>query len=395
MSPDDPDDPARLVNRLEATAEGCRWLLDRWAGLREVIDRGLAWPTAEMVGAIRMLGKQPLDAADDRRVLAIILACFAMDRDRPDPFVALWETLTAREVQYYRERLLGRGLGEAMPPTSESARELLLDIVNEAVEPLEVLEARWREREAALVAARSGSLCHDDSPEGEWLRRQQGKSTRAILRIVERLRQARRRGVTLSADAPPPSSRDRGSPSPEESIDRRCGSGGEREKRDGRGSDAPGTSAADPSRYCDRVAVVDTRRASDGCRPTPSTPRPNPRRSDARAATSGRLASRLIRLLGSLALLLPFVTAVRTTEGSPPSDRPDVSAHSIHPGAPDGSRDHRVPRFSGRDSLPTPLETAFEPRNHQNEPRFARVSPVFRDRPPRPERSADRSRSPP
>ena len=178
VSPDDPDDPARLVNRLEATAEGCRWLLDRWAGLREVIDRGLAWPTAEMVGAIRMLGKQPLDAADDRRVLAIILACFAMDRDRPDPFVALWETLTAREVQYYRERLLGRGLGEAMPPTSERARERLLDIVDEAVEPLEVLEARWRSARppssrrgpapcATTTAPRaSGSVASRASPPG-------------------------------------------------------------------------------------------------------------------------------------------------------------------------------------------------------------------------------------
>jgi hypothetical protein len=318
-----------------------------------------------------------------------------MDRDRPDPFVALWETLTAREVQYYRERLLGRGLGEAMPPTIESARELLLDIVDEAVEPLEMLEARWQEREAALVAARSGSRCHDDSPEGEWLRREQGKSTRAILRIVERLRRARRRGVMLNADRPAPTSCDRGSPPPEGPIDRRCASGGEREKPDGRGHDILGTSATSPSRYCDRETSVDARRASDGCRPTPSTPRPNPRRSDARAAASGRRASRLIRLLGSLALLLPFVTAVRTTEGSPPSDRPEASAYSIHPGAPDGSRDHRVPRFSGRDSLPTPLEAAFEPRNRQNEPRFARVSPVFRARRPRPERSADRSRSPP
>ncbi len=32
--PDDPDDPPRLLLRLEATADGCRWLLDRWAELR-------------------------------------------------------------------------------------------------------------------------------------------------------------------------------------------------------------------------------------------------------------------------------------------------------------------------------------------------------------------------
>jgi hypothetical protein len=37
------DDPARLVLRLESTAAGCRWLLARWAALRAVLDRGLAW----------------------------------------------------------------------------------------------------------------------------------------------------------------------------------------------------------------------------------------------------------------------------------------------------------------------------------------------------------------
>ena len=31
---DDPLNPARIVNRLEATAAGCRWLLDRWGDLR-------------------------------------------------------------------------------------------------------------------------------------------------------------------------------------------------------------------------------------------------------------------------------------------------------------------------------------------------------------------------
>ena len=42
--PDDPDDPARLLLRLESTADGCRWLLDRWAELRTIADAGTAWP---------------------------------------------------------------------------------------------------------------------------------------------------------------------------------------------------------------------------------------------------------------------------------------------------------------------------------------------------------------
>src|SRR5262249_10979299 len=41
--PDDPDDPARIVIRLEATALGCAWLLDRWAELRQILEHGLLW----------------------------------------------------------------------------------------------------------------------------------------------------------------------------------------------------------------------------------------------------------------------------------------------------------------------------------------------------------------
>src|SRR5262249_27248943 len=138
---DDPDDPARLVHRLESTAEGCRWLLDRWAELRRLVEAGTGWPAAEMVRAVRVLGGRPLDAADDGQVLAIVLPCDAMGPDRPDPFAALWEALMPREVEAYRERLRGRGGAEVTPRTKEEARRLLLEVVVEAVEPLEALEA--------------------------------------------------------------------------------------------------------------------------------------------------------------------------------------------------------------------------------------------------------------
>ena len=37
---DDPLNPARIVNRLEALAAGCRWLLDRWGELRKILEDG-------------------------------------------------------------------------------------------------------------------------------------------------------------------------------------------------------------------------------------------------------------------------------------------------------------------------------------------------------------------
>ena len=49
---DDPDDPVRLVNRLEATALGCAWLLDRWGELRDAAG-GRAGPGSRPTGSRR------------------------------------------------------------------------------------------------------------------------------------------------------------------------------------------------------------------------------------------------------------------------------------------------------------------------------------------------------
>ena len=58
--------PARIVNQLEALPTGCHWLLDRWAELRKLLDDGLKWQPPDRLRAIRLLGRQPIDALDDR-----------------------------------------------------------------------------------------------------------------------------------------------------------------------------------------------------------------------------------------------------------------------------------------------------------------------------------------
>ena len=163
--PDDPDDPARLLLRLEATADGCRWMLDRWAELRKVVNAGTAWPDEQMVQVIRLLGKRPHDAVNDLEVLTIFVACYVLDRSRPDPFAELWKTTIDREVTYYRQRLLGRRLREAKPDSKEHAREVLLEIVNAAVGRLEE-----QERQNRRLRGGAGGV----APRGAAVRRQPG-----------------------------------------------------------------------------------------------------------------------------------------------------------------------------------------------------------------------------
>ena len=128
--PDDPDDPARLLLRLEATADGCRWLLDRWAELRRSSTPAPPGRTSRWSRPSACWASGRSMPSTTSRCSTIFVACFALDRSRPDPFAELWKTTTDREANYYRERLLGRRLREAKPRSKEHAREVLLEIVD-------------------------------------------------------------------------------------------------------------------------------------------------------------------------------------------------------------------------------------------------------------------------
>ena len=71
---DDPEDPpAAWFWHLQATAGGCQWMLDQWAELRLILEEGLNWQSADKLKAIRLLGRQPIEAVDERTVLMIFL----------------------------------------------------------------------------------------------------------------------------------------------------------------------------------------------------------------------------------------------------------------------------------------------------------------------------------
>jgi hypothetical protein len=84
--PDDPDQPALLVRRLQSTAAGCQWMLDRGDELATLVECELAWLSPDKLKAIRLLGMQPIDAVDDLDVARIFLACFVIRGKTGEPF---------------------------------------------------------------------------------------------------------------------------------------------------------------------------------------------------------------------------------------------------------------------------------------------------------------------
>ena len=79
---DDPDRPADLVLCLQSTLLGCEWMLGEWAKLKAILDQGQAWLSSDKLKAVRLLGKQPFDAIDDRDVAMVFLASFVLKADK-------------------------------------------------------------------------------------------------------------------------------------------------------------------------------------------------------------------------------------------------------------------------------------------------------------------------
>ena len=216
---DDPDDPLFLVMQLERVADGCRWLRERWAELRAILEAGKAWSDPELIRALRLTGHRPLDAAEDFGALEIVVANYVTDRSRPDPFSALWEGLNPLEINRYRKRLLGRRLQDAMPESPEAARDFLLELIDEATARLEAIEAELRTQDAGLAEVRPSTHLFDDSAEGRWLRSKQHQYNHAVARIVDRFTRARRRGQAMTADPPPRRRPEKPKPEPPRIVD--------------------------------------------------------------------------------------------------------------------------------------------------------------------------------
>ncbi len=394
--PDDPDDPPRLLIRLEATADGCRWLLDRWAELRTVADAGTAWPPEQMVHAIRLLGKWPLAAVDDHRVLTLIVACYALDRSRPDPFAELWKTATDREAEYYRKRLLGRRLREAMPRSKEEAREVLLEIVDDGRSRLDELEPQHREPRArgCSAALRPGCLLFDASPEGEWVRREQGKATRSILRIMERFRKARRRGETLSPDPPRPPRLD---PMPFEPITTRPLDGPQERmetpyQRPGRmGGPIPVRIFDHPRERMPKEYIGG--RSEGRYKEVPNLIKRKPSRLGQKRKEE--IAIKAIQWLAKLGLLVLIAASLGILAGAPRSRRAEDSTRLAPPILLDDAPDHPVPGHLGSETPSLAWNRGSEPRNGQNEAKDGEVARIVPAALLRGSDRSDRSRGPP
>src|SRR5208337_5019327 len=184
------DDPRLLVAKLEASAEGCRWLLARWAEFRILLDRGARWDTPALLRFIRLQGKQVAESVYDP-VLNVIFV--AWDVLVPKFAAEEWENF--REERFrtdpsFNHRQCWREI-VARPSNAAEAREVLDTIIEDHVENLKELLARNEAIEAVADPDWADRAALDLSPGFERLRRYQSAKTRELQRTLDALRKLR------------------------------------------------------------------------------------------------------------------------------------------------------------------------------------------------------------
>jgi hypothetical protein len=399
---DDPDDPARLVNRLEDRLLGCAWMLDRWADLRDLIADGMPWQAPERFMAIRLLGKQPLDPIQDEPVRAVYLCCKAIDPAGARDYADLILELDADERLLFTTRNVERCIASQTPKDAESARAILLELIDGRVERLEVLLKRHQERDEAAGVDRFG---FDDTKEGEQLRSYQLGGNRALMRILDTFLKYRRETERAAA----------GEANPRPGTSRRDKSDG------GSGRDSPPTDPPQgmtevlPPRTEDPAPRID---ASSPVMPTdfapvattpPVEPDPhadapaNPVRADENATNEptspaegahlpiGTTVLALLALLVGLGMTAVFAASVKAIDTSPQSQKqgdalksqvlfPKVLQSIDRPSLPARIPGHAT---SGR-SMGRPRDLTAEAHgDRSSEDDEARIhAPTYQSRPP-------------
>src|SRR5208337_3936086 len=185
------DYPAVIVRRLEESAEGCRWLLARWAELLNVVDREAAWGDPEIVRFVGLLGKRGIEAHFDPELNSLFHAFDALGhrighkfwKDRRDMLPVGCKG--GFMIVPYREI--------APPPSDETAAlTLIRSVIEQHVGRLEELLAVHEEIEADEAAERYDRAALDCSPAFERHRRYQSARHRELLRTLETLRKMRK-----------------------------------------------------------------------------------------------------------------------------------------------------------------------------------------------------------
>jgi hypothetical protein len=188
------DDPATLVRELERSLAGCRWMRNEWAELRGILERGGVWEPQHKLKCIRLLGRREHQAAFDPDVFDIAVASWLLHPKRAHPFCELTSDVRPGQYRYFLSRLRAMRASRTLPPDAQTARRMLVALIDRTVERLEAMVAAAQDRAEQDAARRADCLSFDFSPEGERLRKAEDRYFNTFLSALDQLIAIRKNG---------------------------------------------------------------------------------------------------------------------------------------------------------------------------------------------------------
>ena len=178
------DDPASLVKQLEATAAGCRWLLDRWKEIHACFQPGKNWIAEDSLTVIGLMGRRPLEALHDPEVAEVFLASHAFDRRGRRDFKELWRELGFGVAKDFLARLRTSARSANNRYDAEQGWQAIIAIVERATERLKAKEHEHQQHADRPETLAATARAFDATPYAAKLNRWEqeccaGRGTRA------------------------------------------------------------------------------------------------------------------------------------------------------------------------------------------------------------------------
>jgi hypothetical protein len=177
------DNPASFLRGLETTAEGCRWLLERWGELRTLLQQGLRWTRPDRFKLVRLLGKFPTEAVNDPALNALFLAWDVLEPGCGESFWSACQRYQTYEAAFSDEQQW-RELADR-PRDGAEAGAFLSAVVAEQIERLEELVGAHEEIAGDEAEELADRASFDPSASFERLRRFQSAKNRELKQTLE------------------------------------------------------------------------------------------------------------------------------------------------------------------------------------------------------------------
>ena len=155
--------PGPLVEKLESTEAGCRFLSENWASIHKRFAGRSDWLTDDVFTVIRLMGKRPLEAVEDPEVAVVFMAADAFDRGRNNAFMELkWKIGFARHKDFLsRVRELASTRLDLGDP--EQGRATIIAIMERAMKRLSERAEEYRLRAESDEAREAAGREFDSS----------------------------------------------------------------------------------------------------------------------------------------------------------------------------------------------------------------------------------------